>query len=572
MHQYTGYSLLFFLVIHMAFSMNFDYKKILPNIKAWLTVSLIAIPLSISLAVASGWTPLQGILTAIWACVIAGFFWGSNYNIFWPAGALTALLIVFVWSTQDITTLPLLALSVALWTFIIWALRITKYIILIPGTALHGFIAWVSLTIAFGQLNNILWLSWLTKHENVLANIAESLSHIGNANLAAIGVFIWWFIFLQVWKKYIKSIPAPIPLAVIWVILWILINHNIVPLHITTLANQFPDLRFSLFDLSRWATMTKHIASFNIWLLQNLLISGFVIAIVSVLETLISAKIADRLTNTKFNQSKEVFGIAMANLFSWLAWGLPTTAVLIRTALNVKSWANSWIAAVITWVMTALISWIAFDYFKFIPMAIIAAILVNIAVGLLDFKHYRKIYYLDARQGIVLGIVAIVTFLADPIYGILIGVSISLLIYLKHTTTINIYATIFRNGAFKKKTTIEKYLKRQEEGDVLLVKFAWEITFLSINHISELIEKLDKKPIMVFSFSAVWHIDIDGLETFHDMVHGLEKQWIQYYFTWLARDIKQQFEKIWLLQKLQEENRLYYASAEALDVVLGKKE
>lgn len=105
-------------------------------------------------------------------------------------------------------------------------------------------------------------------------------------------------------------------------------------------------------------------------------------------------------------------------------------------------------------------------------MAIIAAILVNIAVGLLDFKHYRKIYYLDARQGIVLGIVAIVTFLADPIYGILIGVSISLLIYLKHTTTINIYATIFRNGAFKKKTTIEKYLKRQEEGDVLLVKFA----------------------------------------------------------------------------------------------------
>ncbi len=132
-----------------------DKKSLWTNLQSGLTVSLIAIPLSISLVIASGGTPLQGILAAIYACTVAGLMGGSNYNIFGPAGALTALLMAFVmqWDTPQV--LPILAITVGVMIAIVYLLRIGQYMTLIPSTALHGFIAGVGLTIASGQLNNV---------------------------------------------------------------------------------------------------------------------------------------------------------------------------------------------------------------------------------------------------------------------------------------------------------------------------------------------------------------------------------------------------------------------------------
>ena len=136
-----------------------DKKSLWTNLQSGLTVSLIAIPLSISLVIASGGTPLQGILAAIYACTVAGLMGGSNYNIFGPAGALTALLMAFVLHRdKNPLVLPILAITVGVMIGVVYLLRIGQYMTLIPSTALHGFIAGVGITIASGQLNNIFGL------------------------------------------------------------------------------------------------------------------------------------------------------------------------------------------------------------------------------------------------------------------------------------------------------------------------------------------------------------------------------------------------------------------------------
>lgn len=542
--------------------------QLAPNIKSWITVSLISIPLSISLAVASGATPLQGILTAIWACMIAGFIGGSNYNIFWPAGALTALLMAFYSSTQDVYTLPLLALSVALRSAIIRKLKLTKYITLIPATALHGFIAGVSLIIASGQINNALWLVWLTKHSHTLANIIESVTHLAQTNITSLIIFIVWLWFLLIWKRTIKSIPWPIPVAIIGIWLWRAITHWYIDWNTRLLVDQFPDLTFRLIDLWWIDSLKTHLLSW--WFIQSLLTSGFIISVISILETLISAKIADRLTHTKYDQSKEVRAIVWANLISGLAWGLPTTAVLIRTALNIKSGATSWISAVITGVSVLIISWLGFEYFTLIPMALIAAILVNIAIWLLDFHHYRHIYHFDHQDAVILAIVALVTFLTDPVYGILAWVSLSLLAYIKRNTELTPYVTIFREWVFYKKTTLQKYLCHQQTHDIIIIKFIGEISFLNIATIQDGLFQLIHHPYVVISMSGVNRIDLDGIDALQELFDHLDTQSIEYHITWLSKFLKQQLSHSWRYHRACEQSRIHYSTAWVMESLLKR--
>lgn len=542
-------------------------NELTPNIKSWLTVSLISIPLSISLAVASGGTPLQGILTAIWACIIAWFIGSSNYNIFWPAWALTALLMAFYTSTSDVYSLPILALAVGIWSFIIWSLKLTKYITLIPSTALHGFIAWVSLTIAFGQLTNVFGLVGLTKHESVIANIIEVFSNLWSSNWVAFAVFVGWFLFLQVRKRYVKTVPGPIPLAALGIIIWWMISNGIINWDIATLATKFPNLTFSLGEFNWIGSFTTHYRSFSFW--QQLGINGFMIAAIAILETMISAKIADKMTGTRFNQHQETIWVAAANIATGIFGWLPTTAVLIRTALNVKSGANSWMSAVISWIAVLIISWLGFDYFQMIPMAIIAAILVNIAVWLLDFKHYRHIYDFDRFDGIVLGIVALVTFFTDPIYGILWWVSISLLSHLKRSMQWNLYVTIFRDGEFFKKTLLHKYIFKQQDDDLLVIKFSNEITFLCVSSIEQTLNKLTTRHIIILSFSHVDYIDLDGVDALEDLMKYLVTHKIDYRICWLSKDLKKKIWHIDQYQQLIDQNKIYYASAEAIKAITG---
>jgi SulP family sulfate permease len=184
------------------------------NLASGISVSIVSICLSIPLAIASGATPMQGIFAAMWGGFFASLFGGSNYNIIGPAGALTGLLISFV-MTYGAVWLPGLTIAIGIWILLIWLLKISRYITLIPSTALHGFMMGVGLIIATGQLNNILGITGLEKHDSMIANIGETLSHLVTANVWAIIIFLVSFIFLRLWNSHIKKIPGILPLTVL---------------------------------------------------------------------------------------------------------------------------------------------------------------------------------------------------------------------------------------------------------------------------------------------------------------------------------------------------------------------
>src|SRR3989344_6711779 len=150
--------------------MNFFFRNIASNWRSGLTVALISIPLSLSLAIASGATPIMGIITSVWAGIVAAAFGGSEFNVVGPAGALSGILASFALSFGA-EMLPLLAILSGTLIFVFFLLRWDRYLIFIPSSVMHGFTLGVGLTIGFGQLNFALGLKNVPMHESILRNI-----------------------------------------------------------------------------------------------------------------------------------------------------------------------------------------------------------------------------------------------------------------------------------------------------------------------------------------------------------------------------------------------------------------
>ena len=188
------------------------------NWKSGLTVALASIPLSISLAVAANATPLMGIITAVWAGIIASMFGGSNYNIVGPTGALSGILASYV-LLHGIETLPILAIVSGVIILLVYVFHLAKYIIYVPASVVHGFTLGVAFLIAFNQFNFATGLSGLEVHESFIMNLWESLKHITSIDPATLVVFFLGLIFLFVWGRYVQRFPGPIVLAPVGILL-----------------------------------------------------------------------------------------------------------------------------------------------------------------------------------------------------------------------------------------------------------------------------------------------------------------------------------------------------------------
>lgn len=536
------------------------------NWKSGLTVAMINIPMSISLAVASWATPIQWIITWIWAWIIASIFASSNYNIFWVAWALTSILFTFVLTNQEnwVLLLPMLAIFSWVIMYIIYLLKITKYITLIPSTVLHWFLISVWVSIALSQLSWSLWLNNLPKEEHIYMTLYQIFNHIQETDIPSFVLFLSWFWFLFFLKKYKPKFPWVIVLTILWIIFWKLASESFPT--ILLLSKKFPNLDFTLFQnpFAIWE-ITDKIALFN-----TLFVTSLVIAIIAILETIISAKIAEKITKVKFNKDKEVLWLAFANIWSWLFWWLPATAVFIRTALNIDNWATHKASAFITATLTLIISALLFNwFFKFLPFPIISAILMNIALWLIDINLLKRLYNLEKIAFYTTLLTTILAIIIEPIYWILAWISITLLIFLKRVTKSDVNITVFRNKNFKGKEKLSNYIPNQKEWDLILMKFSWWLNYLNMEGIFSNIEKLDKKQSIIISFSHMWDLDIDWLEMLNDMVEHLHNNNIIVYFSWLETENKHLISKMEVYKKIKEEKHIYESTSEILKNLLA---
>lgn len=381
------------------------------NWRAGLTVALVSIPLSVSLAIASHATPVAGIITAIWAGLSTSLVGSSNYDVVGPTGALSGL-IASCSMSHGCGSLPTLALVSGLIIFIIYALKLERYIHYIPEGVIYGFMLGVACIIMLNQINFACGLHGLPTHEKLIWNIWESLNHITALSWSSISIFGAFTIALFIIQYKFPYIPGIIVLTPLGIVLGYCAQINIIPISCATLQTTFGPIVMKLGELP-----TLQFSS-------ALVFSGIAVALIAIIETLLSAKIADRITKTHHNARQEIVGLAVANIVSGLIGGMPATAALARTSLNIKSGATSKMAQGLSSIFIALISVLLLPWFSYMPEAVIAAILVFIAVRMIEREHFSLLYQHDKKSFCLAMIVALLCIVFDPMIGIVGGTAI----------------------------------------------------------------------------------------------------------------------------------------------------
>jgi SulP family sulfate permease len=484
------------------------------NWKSGLTVALVALPLSLSLGVAAGATPLMGVITAIWAGLIAALFGGSNYNVVGPTGALSGILATYA-LLHGAASLPILAILSGAIILIFYALRWERYIVFIPASVVHGFTLGVAFIIALNQLNFALGLKGLPVHERFFDNVIESFSHIGQADMTTFILFAVALGVIVALKKYVPRIPGVIAVATAGIALGYAAQRGMVSLQVQTIASKFGAIPNSIASMPQFS-----LDAFG----RETAIAALTIAVVAILETLISAKIADGMTKTKSDQRKEVFGLGLANVASGLFGGIPATAALARTSLNIKSGATHKTSAGIAAIGVVVIALVLLSGFQFLPLAFVAAILVSVALFMVEREQFVHLYHFDKKVFSLSMITAAITIVEDPIVGILFGSVIALLMFVNTLSWAQGEITINKGGSLVGRYRSDELEALEDHGDVLVYRFAGQLTYINAQgHLQALAQINDETKTVVLSFRNLFYIDIDGIDAVAEMIELLEQ-------------------------------------------------
>ena len=482
--------------------------KFVQNWKSGLTVGLVSVPIAISLAVASHASPVAGIISAVWAGFFASLFGGSHYNITGPTAALSGLLTAYS-VAFGAECLPMLAILSGIFIYIAYRCRLERYLIFVPGSALHGFILGIAVMIICSQIPPAFGFLNAPTHHNVVIQSYKAIMLIPSATyLPALVMFMLFFIGLVLTSLLTPWLPGTILLTPIGIGLGYLSRTDQLPWVFQTLGSKYGSIDATILAIPSFHFRFAY------------LIPALSIAVVSIIETLISARIADHATKTKHHKSKEVLGLSLANIATGLMGGFPSTASLARTALNIRSGSTNRISGILATIFIAGISLALLPYFIFLPLPVIAAILVFVSFRMIEMEHFWRLFKLDKKNLALSLIVAFVTMYEDPVVGILLGTVAAMLLFMERLSQ-GFHETIVHDTA----AALHEEKQAQKNMAAFIYKIKGPLAYINAQaHSSHLEDIPSSHPLVLIDIHDVHFIDADGSEALLDGIEQLRQR------------------------------------------------
>ncbi len=534
------------------------FNHFLQNWKSGLTVALISIPLALALAIASGATPTQGIITAFWAGIIGASLGGSHYNIIGPTGALSGVLVSYS-LIHGYHVLSVIALLSGLFIFICYMLRFDKYIIFIPKSVIHGFTLGVAFIIALGQIDNILGLKGIEKSDSFLNNTWMSLNHISDIQWIVFIIFLISTLLIFIWDKKFPKFPGSVIMAFLGILITIFLQKTNSEFHLITLGDQYPNIQANLF-INIFSPF-----DWSIFLHKSIWTVSITVAVIAILETLLSGQIARDITKVKFNRSKEILSLSMANIGSGLMGGIPATAALARTALNIKSGAKHRTSGIISSLLIGFISIFLFSFFKLLPTVIIASILFIVAVRMIEAKHFIR-FIEDEKTSFFLSLlVAVIVVVEDPIIGIIVGTLIALLIFVNKVSYGETDILLWKNGKMTELLLKSEIAKRKDiHSDLVVYKISGTLTYINMPAHLEAIKKITNNEYVIISLRHAFYADLDGIEYLKELIEELKRNNKKVYLSGINKEIHRLIVNEQFYKQKQIEKKIYNRTSEAI--------
>ena len=383
---------------------------------AGLTVAIVALPLSMALAIASGASPDKGLVTAVIAGFLISFLGGSRVQIGGPTGAF--VVVVFnVIAEHGYDGLLIATFLAGLILIAAGAFRVGRLIKFIPHPVVTGFTAGIALIIASSQVKDFLGLSLENVPARFLPKWQTYFGAMTSVHIATFLVGLGALCVIVALKKFAPRLPGFL-VAIVLASLTV----ALLQLPVETIGTRFPDMATglptpSLPDLT-WAKTTE------------LLPAAFTIAFLAGIEALLSAVVADGMTGTRHRSNQELIGQGVANLGSVLFGGLPATGAIARTATNIKAGGKTPVSGMMHALFLLLFILFASDFMAYVPMAALAAILFVVAWGMSEFDRFVVLLRMPNSDRAVLLLTFGLTVLVDLTVAIGVGVTLASLLFM----------------------------------------------------------------------------------------------------------------------------------------------
>ncbi|MBE6587051.1 MAG: sulfate permease [Ruminococcaceae bacterium] len=403
---------------------NYSASQLLKDCIAGIIVAIIALPLSIALALASGVEPVCGIYTAIAAGFVVSFLGGSRVQIAGPTAAF-ATIVAGIVATQGMDGLFIATILAGIMLILMGIFKFGALIKFVPYTITTGFTAGIAVTILLGQIKDFLGLTYAEGVKPV-----ETFEKI-EANIHAIGTFSWQALvvgavclaILIIYPKLEKRVPPSLIAVVVGALMVAFIpgfEEGVFTIgDLYTIPAGLPKVDFSGMDLS----LAK---------ITAVLPDAFTIAILAAIESLLSCVVADSMVNSRHNSNTELVAQGVGNIASVLFGGIPATGAIARTAANAKNGGRTPVAGMVHAVVLLLVLLFLMPYAALIPMPAIAAILFMVAYNMSEWKRFVRVLRTAPKSDIIIMVTTFVlTVVFDLVIAIEVGMVLAAMLFMK---------------------------------------------------------------------------------------------------------------------------------------------
>ena len=407
------------------------------DLMAGLIVGIIALPLAIAFATASGVPPQNGLITAIIAGFLISFCGGSDFLIGGPTGAFIVIITGII-SGYGFQGLLIATIMAGIFLVLMGVFKMGAIFKYIPYPIVVGFTSGIALTIFSTQMNNFFGLGLGEMPEEFYSGVPSEFIRKwifyfseGTVNVWETLLSLACLVICFTWKKVTKKIPGSLIALIFAVVVSLLVGH-------------YTDYQFATIGSgtsSSGSAWTLNLSEFEFSKLPDLLSPAFTIAILCAVESLLAAMVADGATGKKHHANTELIGQGVANIVTPLFGGIPATGALARTMASINNGGKSPVTGLVHAIVLLLIFLFLMPYVSYVPMACLAAILVQVAYNMSEWKTFKYLLRGDKSDVAVLLITFFLTVIFDLTIAIEVGVLLAIVLFVRRvmqTTHVNV--------------------------------------------------------------------------------------------------------------------------------------
>ncbi|WP_280522914.1 SulP family inorganic anion transporter [Paenibacillus aquistagni] len=538
---------------------GYSVKSLQKDLVSGLIVGIVAIPLGMAFAIASGVKPEYGLYTVIVAGILISLFGGSKFQIGGPTGAFIPILFAIVMQ-YGYENLLIAGFMAGVLLFLMGLFKLGGLIKFIPRPVTIGFTTGIAITIFTGQIANFLGLTGLEKHESFIMNMKEIAVHLGGMNGYSILTAGICLAVILLAPRWLPKVPG----SLLGLLISTLLAMLLYPDQVATIGTAYGEIPNRLPSLA-FPTITWQS-------IQHMIKPALVIALLGGIESLLSAVVADGMTGTRHHSNRELMGQGIANMVTPLFGGIPATGAIARTATNIKSGAVSPLSGVIHGVVVLLVLFILAPYASSIPLASMAPILMVVAWNMSERKAFAHVLRTRTADSLVLLITFLLTIFTDLTTAVEVGLVASAILFVKNMSELLRTSKVLPDHDQKGERVSSRVIHEQHNCPQVSIHTVEGALFFgaAAQFEQRLAEELKEQPkVLILRMNHVLYMDTTGEANFAAIVKQVRKQGGTVLISEMRLQPEQMLRKTGLAASLGEEH-FFDKTGEAISYALTK--